>query len=278
MECLFTVEPHGFVKREGVTTSKRADEVERALFLMGSTYRSFKCTRVPFNLHDACSDRCVGFGSTYSFARSKKALIPNLYSLMKLISRAPFPELSVSIPFKKKRSVVMFRGATTGDADPLKNKRIQIVKIGEGKKLFDVGLTSICQTFKSNSGLYSPYQKKPIEPDSWHPFKYILDIDGNASSWERMRTTFLVGSLCVRLEPEFEEHWYCDAPFREISFETSIENLLRDVEMFIKPPNDSFLADIAHRGRLFAEERFRPEMLLFDLRRGIEDWVDLFGS
>jgi hypothetical protein len=79
------------------------------------------------------------------------------------------------IPFNQKKSIVLWRGTTTGDPYRIGN-RFDLVKRWFNKnKYIDVGFSSICQ----NKDEYKQYVKGMCDVNYFLQYKYIISVEGN---------------------------------------------------------------------------------------------------
>jgi hypothetical protein len=117
-------------------------------------------------------------------------------------------------PWHLKREMAFFRGSVTGYLDNAQpyfgNQRVRLVAFSHAHPdLVDAGLTSIC--WDSVQAWYRDHigeipQKSPHE--ELFSYKYLLDIDGNASTFERCRLLLLSNSVLLKIESPFEQWYY----------------------------------------------------------------------
>lgn len=94
-------------------------------------------------------------------------------------------------PWQKKQSKIAFFGTTTGDRDPLKNKRIQTALWAlEHREYTDIYITRVAQIDHSIIAKCVPrfreIYRAPTQEDELFKYKYALDIPGNTCSWDRV--------------------------------------------------------------------------------------------
>lgn len=142
-----------------------------------------------------------------AFARrrgSRSGLIPNPY-LLQLNRRLPPPR-----PWERKTEMVYFRGASTGSIDYESNVRVALCKAAKPIRGSDCRISSLVQTDQGFSqrlkqdGLFGG--SRPLGEMNRH--RFLIDVDGNASSWDRYKFIGLFGGVPIRFECGFEECWH----------------------------------------------------------------------
>ena len=81
------------------------------------------------------------------------------------------------IEFSKKKSIIVWRGATTGYKDKYKPNRFNFIEKWFNVKNVDVGFTYICQNINNNN--YLKYKKNEMSIEKMLQYKYIVSIEGN---------------------------------------------------------------------------------------------------
>jgi len=156
------------------------------------------------NLEDGVGDAPPNI---YAFARrtgSQSGLIPNPY-LLSSSRRSPPPR-----PWERKTEAVYFRGASTGSPDYESNVRVALCKAAKAMRGSDCRISTVVQTDQCFSqrlkqdGLFG--QSRPLNEMNRH--RYLIDVDGNASSWDRYKFIGLFGGVPIRFECVFEECWH----------------------------------------------------------------------
>lgn len=220
--------------------------------------------------------------STFSRAvGTKYNLIPNLYLLQgrcgEVIRTCDFLPKNSKALFEAKRDVVFFRGSDTGFLDLRKNTRVRTCIVGKTIPMSDIKLSEVVQFPEETRRqiVLEGILDRRIPFGHWKHNRYILDIDGNSSSWDRAMSAFHAGSLCVRVEPRFEEHWHLRAPMKEICLTTSVSDLPSTIER--ARANLSLSAEMASRGRAWAAEHLTDDAIFRDLADSIETWNELFA-
>jgi hypothetical protein len=86
-------------------------------------------------------------------------------------------------PWRDRQDVAVFRGSSTGFGNAQTNLRAKVVRDLTNKDRFDVGITAAIQGM--NTGSVADLMKPKIDRMDWSRFRYILDVDGNAHSFDR---------------------------------------------------------------------------------------------
>ena len=197
-------------------------------------------------------------------------LIPDLYYFMAGGYEGFDPALE---PWEGRRPSIVWRGATTGllwqtlsMLDDLPRYRMCKLTALLGARA-DVGLTEVCQAANSQEaelirerlsreGLLKPFV--PMNEMARH--RFILDIDGNANSWNFMQKLRL-GCCVLRVESEWHQ-WFSD---RLIAWEHYVPVALDQSDLLERAEwcfaNSRECSAIAERGRQFAlDMKFADEM------------------
>jgi hypothetical protein len=116
-----------------------------------------------------------------------------------------------NVPWQDRIPVAFWRGATTGQkAAPDDWRSLDRVKLcnlatrQQKCEAFDVGLTKVAQFRKQQkieqeieqSGLMRPF----VPWQNWGNYKFLIEIDGNASSFSNMMQRLLSGSPVLKIE------------------------------------------------------------------------------
>jgi len=179
---------------------------------------------VPIDVSD-CGDASVP-PETLRFARlpgEPHELIPNSQLLGR---RRRFPP---ALPWESKSDTVYFRGSLTGALQSFDNPRVVACLLGrDSPATFDCKLTHFPQTpavFRAELerlGVVGP-------PESFgmlNRHRYLLDIDGNTSSWDRLWMVGMFAAVPIRFETRWEESWHA---------------AIRDGEHYVSATRDTLL-------------------------------------
>ncbi|MBC6477192.1 MAG: hypothetical protein GDA56_04785 [Hormoscilla sp. GM7CHS1pb] len=170
------------------------------------------------------------------------------------------------IPWENRQAIAYWRGSATGDKISDREWRMmarfrlcQFVTDLENKDLFDMKITRITNRFSSpevieeikNSGFIAPFSAAIDQVK----YKYLLDIDGHASTWTGLFLRLLTGSTVLKVDSERKfRQWYHN---RLIPWENfvPIKADLSDLEstvLFLKE-HDSLAHKIGEAGRRLAD-------------------------
>ena len=195
-----------FTNRE--TYSKRADRwraISNALGRLIATHPDISFEGIPVDVSD-CFDSSVPT-STFRFAKlpgDPHDLIPNPYFL------ARRHRLSPPIPWERKKDTVYFRGSLTGTTQSRDNPRVAACLAARSVPGADCKLTMFQQT---PAALRSELDREGIvcrrnRVKALNSHRYLLEIDGNSSSWHRFWLMGMFRSVPVRFETQWQECWH----------------------------------------------------------------------
>lgn len=154
-------------------------------------------------------DGCTGDTppNVFAFARrrgSQAGLIPNPFLL------ATQRRLPNALPWNSKTETVYFRGTTTGSSDYASNVRVALCKVAKTIPNADCGIAADEHTDTQfakrviQDDLFG--SRQPLESMNRH--KYLVDADGNSSSYDRYKFSGLFGGVPIRFESGWEECWH----------------------------------------------------------------------
>ncbi len=137
--------------------------------------------------------------------QTQKAIIPDIYAMEAYKRVGDIPD---SIPFGQKKNKGIFIGVTTGDTHPLKNERLQLCNYSHFLKqkgeecLMDVFINHIAQIPEEQIQQFYPHYKQFIKGDlsiqDQRQYRYIINIDGNTSSWDRLVWVYQGNNIFVK--------------------------------------------------------------------------------
>lgn len=142
-----------------------------------------------------------------AFARrpgSRARLIPNPYLLR------PRPWLGPPLPWRCKTDTVYFRGTSTGAGDYDANARVALCRVAKTISRTDCRVSRIKQVDAhfaarlEDEGLVG--WRLPIWAMNRH--RFLVEADGNSSSWDRYMLIGSFGGVPIRFECEWEECWH----------------------------------------------------------------------
>ena len=163
-------------------------------------------TDIPVDISDGTDSSMPP--ETIRFARmpgDPHTLIPNSQLLGR---RRRFPP---PVPWESKSDTVYFRGSLTGSDQSLDNPRVAACLLARDRPTtFDCRLTSFPgtpATFRvelERLGIVGP----PASPTVLNGHRYLLDIDGYTSSWDRLWMIGMCEAVPIRFETRWEESWH----------------------------------------------------------------------
>lgn len=190
------------------TYFKRADRwraISNALGRLIAAHPDISFDEIPVDVSD-CFDATVP-PATFRFSKLRDDphdLIPNPYFLDRR------HRLSSAMPWERKKDTVYFRGSLTGTTQSRSNPRVAACLVARAIPGADCKLTMFQQT---PAELRAELEREGIScrrdrVKSLNSHRYLLDIDGNASSWHRF---WLIGMFrCdpIRFETQWQECWH----------------------------------------------------------------------
>lgn len=194
-----------------------------------------------------------------AFARlpgSRARLIPNPYLLRGRRWLAP-PR-----PWERKSDAVYFRGSSTGSSDFDANSRVALCRVARAIPHGDCRLSRIKQVDEEFSRRLTAERLV-----SWrHPlfwldrYRYLVDADGNSSSWDRYLLIGHYGGVPIRFENVWQECWHDLLIDGRNCIVADRHTLAAAVERLRANPA-SARAIAAAAGRTVAEHFSRPALL-----------------
>ena len=106
-------------------------------------------------------------------------------------------ELRENQPWTQRKDEVVFRGSTTGMGTADTNLRIKVTRDLVNTSGFDVGIHAAIQTIKQDS--ITDLIKPTLQVSDLSSYKYAMDIDGNAHSFNRPLAIARAGCTLLRV-------------------------------------------------------------------------------
>ena len=106
-------------------------------------------------------------------------------------------EMSFNRPWKQRKDTVVFRGSSTGMGNIDTNLRVKVTRALLNTSGFDVGIHAAIQTINKDSIM--DLMKPKLEASEWSSYRYALDIDGNAHSFNRPLAIARAGCTLLRV-------------------------------------------------------------------------------
>ena len=187
------------------TLAYRWRAVANALWRMISSYPEISFWEIPVDVSD-CFDPSVP-ASTFRFAKlpsDPHNLIPNAYFLDWRHRLPP------AIPWERKQDTVYFRGSLTGTVQSRENARAAACLVARTIPDADCKLTMFHQTpveFRAELEQEGITCRRD-RVNALNNHRYLLDIDGNSSSWHRFWLIGMFRSVPIRFETQWQECWH----------------------------------------------------------------------
>jgi len=142
-----------------------------------------------------------------AFARrpgSRARLIPNPYLLR------PRPWLGPALPWILKRDSVYFRGASTGAIEYDGNTRVALCRVAKTIPRADCRVSRIKQVDERFAARLEQEGLVGWRMPAWamNGQRFLVEADGNSSSWDRYMLIGSFGGVPIRFECEWEECWH----------------------------------------------------------------------
>jgi hypothetical protein len=142
-----------------------------------------------------------------AFARrpgSQARLIPNPYLLR------PRPWLGPALPWILKRDSVYFRGASTGAIEYDGNTRVALCRVAKTIPRADCRVSRIKQVDERFAARLEQEGLVGWRMPAWamNGHRFLVEADGNSSSWDRYMLIGSFGGVPIRFECEWEECWH----------------------------------------------------------------------
>lgn len=200
---------------------------------------------VPVDLSD-CGDSTVP-PDVFRFVRRPgdvHDLLPNPALL------AARPHAGRPPPWERKTGTVFFRGASTGSRDYATNTRVALCLCARAIPDADCRLSAFPQVAPEflararRDGIIGGRSA----PAALARHRYLVDVDGNTSSWDRFALIGSFGGLPIRFETAWEEFWHPLARDGE-HYLAATRDTLRDVVERLRrePDRARHIAASAHR-------------------------------
>jgi len=194
------------------------------------------------DLGDGCTPDAPS--DLFAFARprgSRASLIPNPYLLQ------PQAWLPAALPWERKTETVYFRGVSTGAHEYDRNIRIVLCRTAKSIPGADCRISQMVQVDESFKSRLVEDQllggKKPLWEMNRH--RYLIDVDGNASSWDRYKFIGLFGGVPIRFESDWEEWWHGFLVDGENYITADRRSLPAVVEQLRSRPRDAYAIAMA---------------------------------
>ncbi|MEN9343682.1 MAG: protein O-glucosyltransferase 2 [Chlamydiota bacterium] len=241
------------------------------------------------SLHDSVESEGVfakqlGEIPVFTFAKRKGALsilIPDFEALLPMEGLiADCSRFSKLNPWKKKHSLVFWRGASTGAMLSLENylqvPRVQLVLLSQQYKAWlDASFTFICQADESVEKVLKQYTKPHQSMQSHFAYKYLIDVDGNSCTYSRCRWILLSNSVLLK-QASSNIQWYYKAlvPYQHFIPVKQDLSDLPEVYAWLKS-HDKEAKRVAKEGKKLARDLFSSSSIDLYVKQLISAYAQL---
>ena len=159
-----------------------------------------------------------------AFSKDKETnytLIPDIYAILQYYNTLNIKD-NISFNFKVNKAV--FIGCTTGNENPVLNERLLLCdRINKIKNniFIDAYISNVCQMSINDVNKvfpnYKEYLYKFVDFRNLHVYKFIISIDGNATSWDRIPRTLISNSICLKKKSS-KVNWYYDFMLPDVHY------------------------------------------------------------
>ena len=162
-------------------------------------------------------------------------LIPDLYAMGNYSDKLSIKD---TIPLAKKLKMAFFIGASTGKVSVSLNERLKVCNKYRNNSIIKCYINNICQVdmdhVKNVYPHYNDFVHHSVSISDQHKYKYLINIDGNTSAWDRVPWILNSNSVLL-MKTSNSKCWYYDylkpyvhyIPFDD---ETDLEEIVNSVE------------------------------------------------
>jgi len=206
------------------------------------------------------------------FSKNKKSqkntMIPDLYAMGEYHgSLNSIDEKQLS----EKHTMGIFAGASTGHTDPKYNERILFSNSAIGNSHVKSYITSIVQMEESkiegNFPSYRDFTSDSISENEQKNYKYVISIDGNTTSWDRIPWVFRSNSILLKKRSD-DVNWYYSF-MKEDEHYLGFDDL-QEAEHVIKNTSLGFLEKINENSKKFVNSYLTLEKQMYYMIKVIE--------
>lgn len=209
-------------------------------------------------LHDSNSylKNDIDYTNSFVWSRNKNdkksILIPDIYQLFNYgnkLTTSIDPGVFNTKPINK----IGFFGSTTGNTNPLLNKRIDLAIWSIGHRdIIDCYITNIVQInltdLKKKIPDYKEILHKSVDWNVLRDYKFLLDIPGNTCSWDRIPLILNSKSLLFKTECD-DSTWYYPLLHSGIHYVSVDKDTMRNKRLYYEnnTKESNFIIDSANK-------------------------------
>jgi hypothetical protein len=179
--------------------------------------------RYLIGMHDMYDNYAEDIGNILVFSKNKRrtnhVMIPDFYAMMNYSGKC---EIKDPFQTEDKEPTALFIGGTTGSSNPVDNKRVQLCRWAhrpENSPYVQAYSSGTVQM--TNEDIVRAFPGEDVSyllnpRNIWIPqqvrYKYLISIDGNTASWDRVPWIMASNSVCLKQRSD-SACWYY--PFLE---------------------------------------------------------------
>jgi len=197
---------HHFMKRYSEVVASRLSPGQNVYFVVngfdepavtGECPNMSQLTAIHPNIREGIVNRKEGV-PVWSMSKVRDCHLDLLFPHPDLFAKFDrTAELRENQPWTQRKDEVVFRGSTTGMGTADTNLRIKVTRDLVNTSGFDVGIHAAIQTIKQDS--ITDLIKPTLQVSELSSYKYAMDIDGNAHSFNRPLAIARAGCTLLRV-------------------------------------------------------------------------------
>jgi hypothetical protein len=166
--------------------------------------------KINIGLHDAyCESNGLLVFSLLSRSRLN-ILIPDFYAMLAYRGNLYIKD---RVEFDKKKDQAIFIGSSTGSVSPYHNDRLQLCNYFLKSEKVKCYINNVCQIEEDKIAevfpAYKAFLHESMNIPSQLAYKFIITIDGNTASWDRLVWILNSNSVCLKKKSD-HVCWYYD--------------------------------------------------------------------
>ncbi len=197
---------HHFMKRYSEVVASRLSPGQNVYFVVngfdepavtGECPNMSQLTAIHPNIREGIVNRNEGV-PVWSMSKVRNCHLDLLFPHPDLFAKfGRTAELRENQPWTQRKDEVVFRGSTTGMGSVDTNLRVKVTRDLVNTSGFDVGIHAAIQTIKQD--LITDLMKPTLQVSELSSYKYAMDIDGNAHSFNRPLAIARAGCTLLRV-------------------------------------------------------------------------------
>ena len=169
-------------------------------------------------------------------ADNQNILIPDYYAMCNYGKKLNINDKNI---FESKMNQAIFIGSSTGSVNPRNNERLKLCNKYVSNTDIKCYINNFCQM--NNEDIqkvfpnYMRFKSANISIDEQLKYKYIITVDGNTCTWDRLPWILNSNSLCLKKKSN-NKCWYYDflvnnEHFIEFNNDEEIEQIIKTVSI-----------------------------------------------